>query len=222
MAHPRSRGENATHWAIAEIRAGSSPLTRGKLVGGETELSIPGLIPAHAGKTVGQGTPTVGHRAHPRSRGENRPYIGCRCDRPGSSPLTRGKRQEAEQLVLLGRLIPAHAGKTRFILIHNHYTRAHPRSRGENFVVCATAFVASGSSPLTRGKPTYAEEFFQCKGLIPAHAGKTVGEEKFHGRYPAHPRSRGENYLYTPTPTYLDGSSPLTRGKRRRCFVCTK
>ena len=174
MAHPRSRGENATHWAIAEIRAGSSPLTRGKLVGGETELSIPGLIPAHAGKTVGQGTPTVGHRAHPRSRGENRPYIGCRCDRPGSSPLTRGKRQEAEQLVLLGRLIPAHAGKTLLCVRQPLSHRAHPRSRGENPHMLRNFFSAKGSSPLTRGKLSVRRSSMVGTRLIPAHAGKTI------------------------------------------------
>ena len=193
MAHPRSRGENATHWAIAEIRAGSSPLTRGKLVGGETELSIPGLIPAHAGKTVGQGTPTVGHRAHPRSRGENRPYIGCRCDRPGSSPLTRGKRQEAEQLVLLGRLIPAHAGKTVGQGTPTVGHRAHPRSRGENPLHPDSQPLHAGSSPLTRGKRCRPVVKLSECGLIPAHAGKTKTATPLVATAWAHPRSRGEN-----------------------------
>ena len=50
-AHPRSRGENLALRCSAGTRGGSSPLTRGKPEIGERELSSPGLIPAHAGKT---------------------------------------------------------------------------------------------------------------------------------------------------------------------------
>ena len=50
-AHPRSRGEN--HGAVlGRVEpTGSSPLTRGKRVGGRFRTGGAGLIPAHAGKT---------------------------------------------------------------------------------------------------------------------------------------------------------------------------
>ena len=51
-AHPRSRGE---HFGAGEARRpeyGSSPLTRGALVGPNLVLSTVGLIPAHAGSTM--------------------------------------------------------------------------------------------------------------------------------------------------------------------------
>ena len=51
-AHPRSRGENIAHSTRADTRMGSSPLTRGKLYGSRDRAAHPGLIPAHAGKTV--------------------------------------------------------------------------------------------------------------------------------------------------------------------------
>ena len=50
--------------------------------------------------------------AHPRSRGENltgRQGLGKSW---GSSPLTRGKRQQGAPLLHPDGLIPAHAGKT--------------------------------------------------------------------------------------------------------------
>ena len=77
---------------------------------------------------------------------------------------------------------------------------------------------AVGSSPLTRGKPQIVQLVGQVGGLIPAHAGKTHRPLRRAIRSAAHPRSRGEN-----TPLYLRlaltaGSSPLTRGKRRRCW----
>ena len=50
----------------------------------------------------------------------------------GSSPLTRGKLLGRDLLVVCHRLIPAHAGKTRWQLWESRSAVAHPRSRGEN------------------------------------------------------------------------------------------
>ena len=90
-AHPRSRGENSFTPPMIVACKGSSPLTRGKLACFGRADPIPGLIPAHAGKTVTTGQMQVVHGAHPRSRGEN-PRTWTSSGRPrGSSPLTRGK-----------------------------------------------------------------------------------------------------------------------------------
>ena len=70
-------------------------------------------------------------------------------------------------------LIPAHAGKTRWILSIQNSPPAHPRSRGENFQTLGSTVSAVGSSPLTRGKPALAGKGADDLGLIPAHAGKT-------------------------------------------------
>ena len=54
------------------------------------------------------------------------------------------------------------------------------------------------------------------KGLIPAHAGKTLEGGSHIAGIGAHPRSRGEN-IQTCVQVAADlGSSPLTRGKRHR------
>ena len=91
--------------------------------------------------------------------------------------------------------------------------RAHPRSRGENRNDPVDAFVRGGSSPLTRGKLSGLTIQTRVRRLIPAHAGKTPCAGRSNARYPAHPRSRGENRLvYWPTRQVM-GSSPLTRGK---------
>ena len=50
-AHPRSRGENLMITGISGARAGSSPLTRGKLSSAWEGIKSSRLIPAHAGKT---------------------------------------------------------------------------------------------------------------------------------------------------------------------------
>ena len=112
-------------------------------------------------------------RDHPRSRGENTGLRGEVAHMRGSSPLTRGKLSMAFRLGGVGRLIPAHAGKTRLRSLLVPQMRAHPRSRGENERDPYSDETLSGSSPLTRGKQADGEAVNDAVRLIPAHAGKT-------------------------------------------------
>ena len=132
-AHPRSRGENARSRCLASGRRGSSPLTRGKQARRLRRRRASRLIPAHAGKT------------------SPRPIrVGVFV---GSSPLTRGKRRLRDRLPARSGLIPAHAGKTSKPDTLQATPQAHPRSRGENKQAGYPTGNATGSSPLTRGKP---------------------------------------------------------------------
>ena len=153
--------------------------------------------------------------AHPRSRGENVFMIVVVATLTGSSPLTRGKRERRVDGGDKGRLIPAHAGKTRCRLRRQWPRWAHPRSRGENAMPVQAEPPAKGSSPLTRGKLDALARVGTGDGLIPAHAGKTTPSASRCFSYQAHPRSRGENGHGCNLFTHHNGSSPLTRGKRR-------
>ena len=136
-----------------------------------------GLIPAHAGKTYSPAEPPRRERAHPHSRRENTLGGNGALNNAGSSPLTRGNRKP-EQAVKYswgsspltrgkrGRprckhprtgLIPAHAGKTLTPPRMRPGGRAHPRSRGENFLIVNVERKVDGSSPLTRGKQESAQ-----------------------------------------------------------------
>ena len=132
----------------------------------------------------------------------------------GSSPLTRGKRLKLVWRHDEPRLIPAHAGKTGRFAVWRFTARAHPRSRGENYVGVVVAGVLPGSSPLTRGKPERIISARLGNRLIPAHAGKTCPCGGCHVPTWAHPRSRGENCSPATGASTWGGSSPLTRGKR--------
>ena len=132
---------------------------------------------------------------HPRSHGENVIDDGEARTGGDSSPLTRGKRGARHDLVDCVRLIPAHAGKTPCGAARRAGTPAHPRSRGENVRVL--------------GARSSVE-------LITAHAGKTRVARGVRRAIAAHPRSRGENYKSATLTRSSSGSSPLTRGKRRR------
>ena len=171
------------------------------------------LIPAHAGKTRIEIATREETTAHPRSRGEN--IRSGRSDLPtsGSSPLTRGKHAPGGCACVRDRLIPAHAGKTRWHAVSRIPTAAHPRSRGENLEALPPGVDGDGSSPLTRGKLLgIAWSVFQVR-LIPAHAGKTQRGRVEPLATTAHPRSRGENSTAETGRGYGSGSSPLTRGK---------
>ena len=132
----------------------------------------------------------------------------------GSSPLTRGKRERRVDGGDKGRLIPAHAGKTRCRLRRQWPRWAHPRSRGENTSRANIAWLGDGSSPLTRGKPPTNVAELVLHRLIPAHAGKTMPSRPFVCTLRAHPRSRGENSAARSFCSLAAGSSPLTRGKQ--------
>ena len=224
-AHPRSRGENGLGRRGNQANGGSSPLTRGKRAQGRAYHVGAGLIPAHAGKTGAWWPHGASPRAHPRSRGENYLAACLDCGVMGSSPLTRGKRAIGCGHHNRRGLIPAHAGKTSPSLRWRNRAWAHPRSRGENIKAKVAACCASGSSPLTRGKQSFADGFDGSSGLIPAHAGKTRGWALSSLSLPAHPRSRGENVLAAPMIVLIWGSSPLTRGKlhpRARLYACRR
>ena len=215
-AHPRSRGENAHPEPVDRAGVGSSPLTRGKQQRLDRGSVAPRLIPAHAGKTTRAVTRLRALSAHPRSRGENISTVTGGIQSAGSSPLTRGKRSMPRPHVGSRRLIPAHAGKTLDNMFLAIVSAAHPRSRGENSTGDMESEAALGSSPLTRGKRIAYRYVIPKSRLIPAHAGKTVGQCTRRTGVPAHPRSRGENApTGRPRPSG-PGSSPLTRGKRAR------
>ena len=195
---------------------GSSPLTRGKRRSDVRNPGAHGLIPAHAGKTSRSSCRWCSTGAHPRSRGENKrtrpPLRGWQ----GSSPLTRGKLNLETAAEETAGLIPAHAGKTRRRCGSRRGREAHPRSRGENHVQRDVDFHDLGSSPLTRGKHQIGEVRLAHQRLIPAHAGKTPRRCPGGPRTRAHPRSRGENASQRAAEDGPRGSSPLTRGKRKR------
>ena len=212
-AHPRSCGENDLFLVSKEDTPGSSPLMRGKRRPSWRRRRGGGLIPAHTGKTSSSHCTKITRRAHPRSHGENSPQKSFVSGVTGSSPLTRGKRRRIDPVPETVGLIPAHAGTTSGSCHWHQGSRAHPRSRGENASLGRGTPLATGSSPLTRGKPQHLLTEQLENGLIPTHTGKTASSKSHRPRTRAHPRSRGENRAEKAHPAFQKGSSPLMRGK---------
>ena len=193
---------------------GSSPRMRGKREDYGIALAASGLIPAHAGKTSVTLRLLPRSEAHPRACGENWGRVVGDVNLVGSSPRMRGKRVPATRPRNANGLIPAHAGKTMTKLNPLSVRWAHPRACGENAVRAARALKVGGSSPRMRGKHNKAFRFCGNRGLIPAHAGKTLRAASANKYSPAHPRACGENNGYFSLLWCGLGSSPRMRGKR--------
>ena len=110
---------------------GSPPHTRGKVPTANWDRGVPGITPAHAGKsfralpaypggpdhprTRGEKTQSPEIMAsvvdHPRTRGEKQYHYHNLAYLEGSPPHTRGKEYIQDGETLIERITPAHAGK---------------------------------------------------------------------------------------------------------------
>ena len=155
----------------------------------------------------------------------------------GSSPPTRGTQLIGLWAGLEGRFIPAYAGNTIPAPIPSTFTAVHHRLRGEHVTIPVQTGTSTGSSPPTRGTPLILGYWRICCRFIPAYAGNTHPCSSGHGCGSVHPRLRGEHAApgglwpqgtgsSPPTQEHLvrrarnvckRGSSPPTRGTRRRC-----
>ncbi len=128
--HPRSRGGDFTERVLAEFDRGPSPLARGRLLSAVLADLIFGTIPARAGETPEPPRPMIGRRDHPRSRGGDPFICAVRIEKPGPSPLARGRRYCSRLNRSITGTIPARAGETEIRHPAAGAITDHPRSRG--------------------------------------------------------------------------------------------
>ena len=172
-AHPRWRGADSLGPRISSPGRGSSPLARGRRIDPHGAATLWGLIPAGAGQTPSPSSDSSAPWAHPRWRGAD---VGVVVDvgvAKGSSPLARGRRHEDRDGRAGNGLIPAGAGQTPRRGDHGWRISAHPRWRGADRHGRTSPQVATGSSPLARGRRARRRHCPRREGLIPAGAGQT-------------------------------------------------
>ena len=116
----------------ATSAAGSSPHTRGAR-GRDRRRGLPGgIIPAYAGSTSCTRGAGCSSADHPRIRGEHLMHARSRLQLRGSSPHTRGARDDLLGYGLAAGIIPAYAGSTGMTRRIFAATWDHPRIRGEH------------------------------------------------------------------------------------------
>ena len=127
----------------------------------------------------------------------------------------RGKRYTDSRIKGVGRITPAHAGKTQPISCSRAARADHPRACGENEKDVLAYKGKRGSPPRMRGKLS-AKDFGDPEiRITPAHAGKTYFFMPHQLRPADHPRACGENSSGLSTAPEKCGSPPRMRGKRK-------
>ena len=149
--HPRLRGELTSRGLPFMVVIGSSPLTRGTLAFDDASYSAARSIPAYAGNSAQGKARNLLRSVHPRLRGELAVVTAQRIVKSGSSPLTRGTRENSSPHEFHGRFIPAYAGNSNHKDASREIKPVHPRLRGELECKPFYGLDFGGSSPLTRG-----------------------------------------------------------------------
>ncbi len=153
-----------------------------------------GIIPAHAGSTLGVAMPASLRRDHPRTCGEHSSTFRVLSEFPGSSPHMRGAHLVHDLPQGRHGIIPAHAGSTRSSASEQRDT--------------------TGSSPHMRGARLERGLRRRGRRIIPAHAGSTLVVDGHGLVSPDHPRICGEHYQQMLAFDPEEGSSPHMRGAR--------
>ena len=172
--HPRACGAHLSDCSVERARMGSSPRMRGSRKLWEHLLYHDGIIPAHAGLTMGQRMMPLVKRDHPRACGAHKLSAACRILSGGSSPRMRGSPRGGRHDIHEIGIIPAHAGLTLARHIRAYQAGDHPRACGAHAVTKDAVKALRGSSPRMRGSRIMIESWLFNGGIIPAHAGLTI------------------------------------------------
>ena len=151
--HLRACGELTCVTSDARALSGSSPRMRGTPSLSALQPSVRRIIPAHAGNSIQITLPYPSLADHPRACGELSPRVMSSSPSGGSSPRMRGTLLRQRNPQVLCRIIPAHAGNSRFLGLLVRVGLDHPRACGEldQQMDAISRFV--GSSPRMRGTP---------------------------------------------------------------------
>ncbi len=177
---------------------GSSPRMRGSRCGGGRHPGDDGIIPAHAGLT--------------HALLQFNAVIG------GSSPRMRGSLTSRMSFGDVMGIIPAHAGLTLLSASLAALKRDHPRACGAHYFGYISFSPYRGSSPRMRGSRTCGKGILRDAGIIPAHAGLTLGTLNHGANAGDHPRACGAHAASGALSKINGGSSPRMRGSHHQWY----
>ena len=152
--HPRACGAHRLLRILRRACLGSSPRMRGSHTAIVVVELLDGIIPAHAGLTVGTRRWLTFMGDHPRACGAHMGTADLRYRGEGSSPRMRGSPGRIIQDSWPSGIIPAHAGLTPCRRPAIPGRRDHPRACGAHKRGWSMPLNGGGSSPRMRGSPT--------------------------------------------------------------------
>ncbi len=151
--HPRGHGEHETAERATTFPVGSSPWTRGTLIKHHIFIYMARFIPVDTGNTADSWLFTSMLTVHPRGHGEHITRLACNNHVNGSSPWTRGTRDNTNRVSAKSRFIPVDTGNTTGVKLDQSAMAVHPRGHGEHGIYSRSCIANNGSSPWTRGTP---------------------------------------------------------------------
>ena len=182
------------------------------------------ITPAHAGKRQSGHNLSSQCQDHPRPCGEKFSFLKSVDFIRGSPPPMRGKERVAMCHDTIGRITPAHAGKSLFYQAARKLCKDHPRPCGEKWPLLGVYHISAGSPPPMRGKDMLEYAADILNGITPAHAGKRCVCSRHFAPREDHPRPCGEKDRDADDYKPQSGSPPPMRGKvymkrRLKCYA---
>ena len=196
-----------------EVKVGSPPRMRGKVIGGFGVLVQIGITPACAGKSALCVNGGARSRDHPRMCGEKtaREFITYLIQ--GSPPRMRGKVIDLCEEKGIDGITPAYAGKRDSLPRDSTPPGDHPRVCGEKKAELTPDELSRGSPPRMRGKVHVSPGQVGGVGITPACAGKRTKHTAARWARRDHPRVCGEKPNRIVWEHWKEGSPPRMRGK---------
>ena len=164
---------------------------RGSLKSTIGDRACGGIIPAHAGLTLGCHLLILLGRDHPRACGAHILDSSLARREMGSSPRMRGSLVILDIAATVWGIIPAHAGLTTSAAPMPDGSRDHPRACGAHRPLRPASVSMKGSSPRMRGSRDKKWYNAHRTGIIPAHAGLTSRNKGCINCSRDHPRACG-------------------------------
>ena len=157
-----------------EVKVGSPPRMRGKVIGGFGVLVQIGITPACAGKSALCVNGGARSRDHPRMCGEKtaREFITYLIQ--GSPPRMRGRVKVTVCQRFRAGITPAYAGKSISVPSIQSWAGDHPRVCGEEAASRWAAACMTGSPPRMRGRDAVQRHPSCGLRITPAYAGKSL------------------------------------------------
>ena len=191
--HPRVCGEK--NWCIERLPdgRGSPPRVRGKANALPRGKPNSRITPACAGKRKSHTRAAESVQDHPRVCGEKSVVMVLVPLPPGSPPRVRGKGLNLRQLVGIGRITPACAGKSNRNTDRRQRIEDHPRVCGEKAIAYSSPSANRGSPPRVRGKGWQIMFVIDGNEDHPRVCGEKLNTSKYHMPHRGSPpRVRGK------------------------------
>ena len=172
--HPRVCGEQPVSNETGSPAWGSPPRVRGTASAASAARRIPRITPACAGNRHRSCPRRVHQEDHPRVCGEQNPPHGVDIRLPGSPPRVRGTACLIVLSCSSGRITPACAGNSMWVISYDDLAEDHPRVCGEQSFLENHKTCKIGSPPRVRGTESKSGLNVKHSRITPACAGNRL------------------------------------------------